>query len=188
MSRTERMEEPAADYGVVQKIIHWLMAIAIMLDLFIAQKFGNPMEFADRLESRVDHASLGTIVTVFFIVRIALRVKYGAPPLPDVMPQWQQQLAHIAHLALYVLIGALLLTGVATAMNAANPIALFGQFDITLGQINENRFDAIRWFHDLATEAIIVLIGLHVIAALYHGLVKRDGTTGRMMKFWRAEV
>jgi cytochrome b561 len=63
------------DYAVTQKVVHWLMALAIMLDLFIAQKFGNPMELADRLESRLDHASLGTIVTVFFMLRIRLRIE-----------------------------------------------------------------------------------------------------------------
>ena len=42
------------DYLRAQKIIHWLMAIVIMLDLNVAQKFGGDMELWDRLESRVD--------------------------------------------------------------------------------------------------------------------------------------
>ena len=42
------------DYLRIQKIIHWLMAIIIMLDLNVAQKFGGEMELLDRLESRVD--------------------------------------------------------------------------------------------------------------------------------------
>ena len=176
------------DYAISQKIVHWIMALAIMLDLFIAQKFGNPMELADRLESRVDHATLGTIVTVFFVLRLFLRWKHGAPPLPASMPKWQQQLAHFAHITLYMLIGGLLLTGFATAINAANPLALFGQIDITIGQTNEQTFDFIRQFHELATEGIIALIALHIVAALYHGFIKRDGSTGRMMKFWRSEV
>jgi cytochrome b561 len=91
------------------------------------------------------------------------------------MSRWQQQLAHVAHISLYVLIGSLLLTGFATATNAANPIALFGQFDITIRQINEQTFVFIRQFHELATEAIIALIGLHIVAAPCHGFIKRDG-------------
>ena len=51
------------DYLRAQKIIHWLMAIVIMLDLNVAQKFGGDMELWDRLESRVDHATAGIIVT-----------------------------------------------------------------------------------------------------------------------------
>ena len=51
------------DYLRAQKVIHWLMAIVIMLDLNVAQKFGGNMELWDRLESRVDHATAGLIVT-----------------------------------------------------------------------------------------------------------------------------
>eukprot|EP00494_Astrolonche_serrata_P023382 UN23640 len=82
------MNKPS-DYSVGQKIIHWLMAILITLDLFVAQKFGGVMEEVDRLESRIDHASLGIIVAFLFVIRIALRWKNGAPSLPDGMPTWQ---------------------------------------------------------------------------------------------------
>ena len=174
------------DYTVAQKVIHWLMAIIITLDLFVAQKFGNPMELADRLESRVDHGTLGTIVGVLFLLRLVLRRRHGGAALPAAMPAWQQQLAGWAHALLYVLIGLLLVTGFATAINATNPIPLFGQLDITIGRETEDVFTFVRGFHELITNAIIVLIGLHVIAALYHGLIKRDGTTGRMLAFWRS--
>ena len=60
------------DYLRAQKVIHWLMAIVIMLDLNVAQKFGGDMELWDRLESRVDHATAGLIVTFLFILRIFL--------------------------------------------------------------------------------------------------------------------
>ncbi len=79
-----------------------------------------------------------------------------------------------------------MLSGIATAINAAYPIALFGSIDITLGQTSEETFDFIRQFHEIITELIIVLIVVHVVAALYHGIAKRDGTMGRMLKFWRS--
>ena len=52
-----------SDYLISQKVIHWLMAFLIILDLNIAQKFGGEMELWDRLESRVDHATVGILVT-----------------------------------------------------------------------------------------------------------------------------
>ncbi len=57
-----------SDYLISQKVIHWLMAFLIILDLNIAQKFGGEMELWDRLESRVDHATVGILVTVLFIL------------------------------------------------------------------------------------------------------------------------
>ena len=43
---------PRADYAVTQKVLHWLMALLIMLDLIIAQKFGGEMADWDRFASR----------------------------------------------------------------------------------------------------------------------------------------
>ena len=172
------------DYSVAQKTIHWVMAAILMLDLVVAQKFGNPMELADRLESRVDHGSLGTIVLLLFILRIYLRVKHGGVTWPADMPEWQHRLAKVTHLLFYILIGVLLCTGIATAMNATDAIALFGLFDITIGRTDSSVFDLVRKFHEFATNALIALIALHIVAALFHGLIKKDGLTGRMLRFW----
>ena len=80
------------------------MAIIIMLDLNVAQKFGGNMELWDRLESRSDHATAGMIVTFLFILRIVLRYFYGAPKLPESMPTWQTLSAKIGHSSLLSLI------------------------------------------------------------------------------------
>ncbi|MEM9620257.1 MAG: cytochrome b [Pseudomonadota bacterium] len=175
-----------SDYSVGQKVIHWLMSIVIILDLFVAQKFGNPMELADRLESRADHATLGTIITLLFIARLYLRWRRGAPALPATMPAWQQRAAWLGHTLLYVFIGFLLLSGVATAVNATAPIALFGQWDITLGQLQDSNFNTLRPLHEFATNAVIALIVVHVLAALYHYFVSKDHTLQRMLQFWKS--
>ena len=59
------------DYLKSQKIIHWLMALAIMIDLNVAQKFGGEMQLWDRLESRAEHATMGLIIT-FLLISLTL--------------------------------------------------------------------------------------------------------------------
>lgn len=176
------------DYSVGQKVVHWLMSILIVLDLFVAQKFGRVMEDWDRLESRADHATLGTIVASLFAICLYLRFKHGAPALPDNMPGWQIQAARLGHFALYFFIGFLVLSGSATAINATAPIALFGQFDIVLGQTDKGWFTTLRPFHEFATNAVIALIVFHVLAALYHHFIARDDSTLRMLKFWKSQT
>ena len=83
------------DYVKSQKIIHWMMAFLIMLDLVIAQKFGGEMELWDRLESRVDHATVGLIVTFLIIFRLFPRYRHGAPSLPTSMSKWQIRAANL---------------------------------------------------------------------------------------------
>ena len=176
------------DYKVIQKVIHWLMAIMICLDLFIAQKFGGWMQGWDRLESRVDHSSMGAIITVLFILRIAFRVRYGAASLPQGMSNWQVRSAKAAHFAFYFFIGLMICSGIATAVNAASPIPLFGQFDITIGRSDEGFLQLIRPIHEFATNAVIVLIVLHIVAAIYHHFIAKDGSTVRMLKFWNSRA
>ena len=177
------------DYRIAQKVLHWLIGIAIMLDLFIAQKFGGVMEDWDRFESRSDHASLGTLVALFFAVRLYLRMKHGAPPLPADIPAWQARLAHAAHWALYGLIGLLIVSGIAAAINANSVISPFGLFAYGDGVGNVDLFDTIRTVHELATQAIIGLIVLHVAAALLHLASKHHRClTLRMLRCWRSET
>ena len=106
------------------------MAIIIMLDLNIAQKFGGEMELLDRLESRVDHATAGMIVTFLFILRILLRYRYGAPSLPN-NALWQTYLAKIGHFGLYFLMGLLIVSGITTANFTNDPIVVFGLFNLS---------------------------------------------------------
>ena len=116
------MKSSNIDYSVAQKSLHWLMGLAIMLDLFVAQKFGGVMTNVDRFESRSDHASLGTLVVAFLAVRLLFRIHQGTPPLPGDIPGWQQRAAHTMHIALYTLIGVLGVSGITAAANADSGI------------------------------------------------------------------
>jgi len=182
------------DYAVTQKVIHWLMGIFIMLDLFIAQKFGNFIGDHNgfiayynetRFASRVDHATMGYILTALFVLRVYFRNRHGGAELPAIMPQWQVRAAYLGHVGLYMLMGALLLSGIITASAASQPIVIFATFDVAFGAANESFFQAVRQIHELCTNLIIALIGIHVGAALYHHFIARDHTTARMVRFWK---
>ena len=176
----------STDYTVAQKVVHWLMALIITLDLFVADKFGGVMEEWDRLESRSDHATLGSIVAVLFVIRLILRWRNGTPALPDDMTSWQVIAAKAGHGLLYFFIGFLIVSGIVTAMNATNDITLFGAWDITVGQTSESTFTFLRQFHEFATNAVIALIVIHLCAALYHHVVAKHDLTVKMLKFWRS--
>ena len=175
------------DYTKTQKVIHWLMAIIIMLDLNVAQKFGGNMELWDRLESRSDHATAGIIVTFLFLLRIVIRYFYGAPKLPSTMPTWQIYSAKFGHFSLYFLMAGLIITGIAMASFASDPIVVFG-FDLAFASHNQSAFLIIRGFHEFCTNAIIAMIGIHILAAFYHQFFAKDDTTMNMLKFWQTKT
>ena len=173
------------DYRVVQKVLHWLMALIIMVDLVAAQKFGTSLPLAERLESRSDHATIGLVVLVLLLLRLYLRWRHGAPPLPASMPMWQVRAAQVTHFLLYALIGSLVLTGILAGINSTLPLVLFESWDITIGNSDREWFRTLRGFHEFVTKAIIAFIALHIVAALYHAVVSRDGVMRRMVVFWR---
>jgi len=161
------------------------MAFAIMLDLNVAQKFGGEMELWDRLESREDHASMGLIITILFLLRIILRFRYGAPSLPISMPKWQVTASQIGHYGLYFLMGALMLTGIISANFASDPVMVFSYFDLAFTKHNDELFLIVRGIHEFCTNAIIALIAVHILAAIYHHFIVKDVTTINMLKFWK---
>ena len=172
------------DYLKSQKIIHWLMAAAIMIDLNVAQKFGGEMQLLDRLESRADHATMGLIITFLLVLRIILRFRYGAPSLPNSMSKWQIIAAQAGHYGLYILMGTLVMTGIISAIYASDPILVFNSYDLAFANHNDNAFRIVRGIHEFCTNAIIALIFIHILAAIYHHFVLKDSTTSNMSKFW----
>ena len=172
------------DYLGSQKIIHWLMAVAIILDLIIAQKFGGEMELWDRLESRADHATMNLIVTFLFILRLILRYRYGAPSLPNTIPKWQVFWARAGHCYFYLLMGTLMLTGIISAIFESDPIIVFSSYDLAFANHNNDLFLAVRGIHKFCTNTIIAFIFVHVFAASYHHFIAKDITTLNMAKFW----
>ena len=172
------------DYLKSQKIIHWLMAAAIMIDLNVAQKFGGEMQLLDRLESRADHATMGLIITFLLVLRIILRFRYGAPSLPKSMSKWQIIAAQVGHYGLYILMGTLVMTGIISAIYASDPILVFNSYDLAFANHNDNAFRIVRGIHEFCTNAIIALIFIHILAAIYHHFVLKDSTTSNMSKFW----
>lgn len=88
------------DYAVTQKVIHWLMGIFIILDLFAAQKFGNFRGDSQgfiayynetRFASRIDHATMGNILTFLFVLRIFFRTRHGPLPCPPICRHGQSE-------------------------------------------------------------------------------------------------
>ena len=77
---------PRADYAVTQKVLHWLMALLIMLDLIIAQKFGGEMADWDRFASRSDHASVGITIAVLLVLRLYSVGATAHRPCPPICP------------------------------------------------------------------------------------------------------
>ena len=159
----------------LQRVVHWLMAICIIAMLFIG--VGMVSTVAPAYLSLVAiHKSLGIAILVLVILRIALRLAYGAPPLPADLPEPMKLAAGLSHLAFYALMLAMPLIGWAMMAASGYPIVVFGGLNLPPILPASRTLHTLLWnAHFYLAFAFFALILVHVAAALYHALVRRDG-------------
>jgi len=174
-------------YSAVAIALHWIIAILMIFMLFP----GEDLIKVDEDQSLAGfgpslHASIGITILILSVARLGWRLIDPPPPLPAHMKPLEATAAHGAHLAFYVLMIGLPLTGwMALAPYAAerfdgDQVSFFGLF---AANVMPNLGETPGDLHEVAGKAAIALIALHVLAALKHQLWDRDGLLSRML--WR---
>jgi cytochrome b561 len=176
------MTEPAL-FSRPYRWIHWIMALLIVAMLVFGQRFATEMTDADRTFSLAGHSSLGVLVVLLLAIRIAMRVtgaaKRPAHPLPPLMATASKAVQY----GLYALMIYLPVTGILAARVHTLPVTPFGAFNVA--NPNEAAFAALRPWHEFGTKALMLLLALHIGAALYHAFVRKDRVMRAMNPFAR---
>jgi cytochrome b561 len=159
----------------LQRVLHWLMAICILAMLFIG--VGMVSTVMPKYLTLVSiHKPLGIAILVLALIRLVVRLRYGAPALPSDLPEPMKLAAHLSHYAFYVLMIGMPLIGWGMLSAAAYPIVLFGGVRLPAILPQSDSLHALLWSaHFYLAFAFFALILLHVAAALFHALVRRDG-------------
>jgi cytochrome b561 len=156
-----------AGYRASQIQLHWtVFALVVfqfltgdnMTDLFRATHEG-PATPTNPIWTAV-HIVVGLAILMLMIARLALRQRYGAPPPPASETAALRWLASAVHIGLYAdLIGAAV-------------VGLLAYF----------LFPQLAGLHHLMTRPVLlVLVGLHVLGALYQFFVLRSDVVRRML-------
>lgn len=172
-------------YTTVAISLHWLIAILMLFLLFP----GEELIDLDRGESLAGwgptaHASLGISVLVLTVLRLGWRLANQPPALPASMPVWQTTASHVLHGSFYVLMFAIPLFGwlalapFGTEHPDPEAVAFFWLFPLDiLPNLGEWTSEA----HEITGTLAKLLIALHVLAALKHQFIDKDGLMRRMM-------
>jgi cytochrome b561 len=162
-------------FALSQRLLHWLMAICILAMLFIG--VGMVSTVMPKYLMLVSiHKPLGVAILVLALVRLVVRLIYGAPSLPVDLPWPMKLAAHLSHYAFYVLMIGMPLIGLAMLSAAGYPVVLFGGLRLPAILPLSDSLHTLLWdAHFYLAFAFFALILLHAAAALFHGLVRRDG-------------
>lgn len=181
-----RLRNTDEAYGAVARFLHWAVAGGIALQFVWAWRI-------DQAESRrlqyaliVEHKSIGMLVLALVLLRIGWRLFNRPPPLPPGMSRWQRTASLVAHWGLYALILLMPLSGWAWSSAAGFGAEFFGLVEIPdwVG-VDEALAERLEAVHEWLARAILALVSVHVLAALYHQFVRRDGLLWRMLPRWK---
>lgn len=178
------MSDVRKQFTPLQRALHWVMAICILAMLFVG--VGMVSTITPKYLVLVSlHKPLGIAILVLALLRLVVRWRFGAPPLPPDMPEPMKLAARLSHVVFYALMIAMPLIGWAMLSAADYPVVVAG---IHLPAIlpPSPALHSLLWTaHKLLAFGFFALILLHLAAALFHALVRRDGVYEAMAPFKR---
>jgi cytochrome b561 len=162
-------------FTVPQRLLHWLMAICILSMLFIG--VGMVSTVTPKYLTLVQiHKPLGIAILVLALIRLALRIAYGAPALPADLPEPIKLAANLSQYIFYVLMIGMPLIGWGMLSAASYPVVLFGSVHLPSILPLSPSLHTLLWHaHYYLAFAFFALILMHVSAILFHKLIRNDG-------------
>jgi cytochrome b561 len=177
----------AARFPILSRLLHWLMAAMILAMLFIG--IGMAATVSQRYELLVSiHRPLGIAILILAVVRLVNRRLNPPPALPDTVPSVQRLAAKASHILLYVLMVAMPLVGWGMLSTERYPIVLYGPLQLpSILPHNVALYAWLRSVHTYLAYLLFVTFLAHFGAALFHGLIRRDGVFESMAS-WRSRA
>lgn len=170
-------------YTKTAVLLHWLMALLIISTFALGLTMTDiPGITPTKLKYFSWHKWLGVTVFALACLRLLWRLSHPAPPYPPSMPRWQQQAANALHGALYLLIIAVPLSGYFYSLSAGVPVTYLGLFPMpVLIEPNQELKPVLKLVHYSFNVLLLSSVGLHVMAALKHLFIDRDGLFKRIL-------
>lgn len=168
-------------YGVVSRVFHWLTVLLLFVQIPVGIIMTQELPRATQDQLFIVHKGLGPIILFVVALRLAWRAGHRPPPLPASVPEAQRLAATVVHSGLYALLLVMAVSGYVRVTAGGFPIELLDALGIPplIGK-NEALAEAAKSVHATAALGLIALIVVHVGAAAYHGVVRKDGVVARM--------
>jgi len=168
-------------YTTAAIALHWAIAALIFvgfpLGIYMHDLPLSPVKL--RLYSY--HKWIGITVLAFAIARLAWRAAHRPPP-PVPMPAWQARAAAAGHLLMYVLMFAVPLTGWTMSSALGFKVVWLGVLPLPdLVAKDKALGEVLKVVHQTLSLSLAAVVALHLVAALEHQFVRRDGLMKRML-------
>lgn len=176
------MDREADSYRTPARLLHWVVALIVLLMIPAGFLMVQPdLDRGTQNALFVFHKNVGVLVLLLVLLRLAYRMVYPPPPLPTAVPGWQARIAGISHFSLYVLLFVMPLAGYIRVKAGGFPIEALDAMGVpSLVPRSDALAESAKAVHFYGAFAITGFVALHIGAAAYHGVLRRDGVFSRI--------
>ena len=175
-------------YGKFDRFLHWFMALNIFATLVFAKGLSS-LPDAQKVIEYGNHGVSVTTILIFLIVRVLWRVRKGFASFPSAMTQIQRMAAGLVHRLLYLAFFAQIVIGIFLASTTSQEFiaAGYGINYTSFGLLSKDYHETMLSLHIGMYWFIIVLLVIHVVAALKHHFWDKDDVLRNMLPFVKRE-
>ncbi len=170
-------------YTKTAMLLHWLIALLIVGSFALGVTMTDiPGITPTKLKYFSWHKWLGVTILGLVCLRLLWRLTHAAPPYPASMAVWQQNAASGLHGLLYVLMFAIPFSGYFYSLAAGVPVVYLGLISLpVLIAPDQELKELLKTAHYTLNATLLAAAGLHILAALKHHFIDRDGIFKRIL-------
>ena len=167
-------------YSKRMVMVHWLTLVLLIAAWFLGDTLAAATDDNKATLARyIAHAAVGGMILLLAFTQLVLRRKDGIPAMLPDTPQFQF-IAKAVHYALYAVLVVLPLSGVATLITGgAGKALLAGDASLLPKEADYEKLLALE-VHETLVAILIALVVLHILGALKHQFIMKDGLLSRM--------
>jgi cytochrome b561 len=171
-------------YAAPRRWLHWVIfGLVLLAYLFINIFDLFPKGSLTRANILAAHFTAGIAVLLLVLPRLWLRTRHARPAITPALAPWTEWMGKITHFALYLFLLVQPVLGILTVQIAGRPVKLFGMTLLPplLGPPDRALSHQLENIHSWVGTIFYWVIGLHILAALWHHYMRKDDTLQRML-------
>ncbi len=177
------IQNSRSEWGALSIAMHWVVAI-VVFGLFGVGLYMVELDYYDSMYKTAPfvHKSIGVLLFLVVIFRLFWRFISPPPNGLETHQAWEKKLAYWVHIALYVLLLVLMISGYLISTADGRAVSVFGWFDVpsVISGI-DNQEDIAGEIHEILAYVLISMVAIHAVGALKHHFLDKDHTILRML-------
>jgi cytochrome b561 len=174
------IRDTTAGYGLPTRIVHWLMAVAIVAMYLLGLWMVDLTYYSPYYRTAPDiHRSVGMLLLFMLVLRFAWRLVNDKPSDTELSPL-ERRIARLVHWGFYPLLLALMVSGYLISTADGRPIEVFNWFSVPALVHDKGVEKTAGEVHEYLADLTMIIIALHAAASLKHHFLDRSRVLARM--------